>query len=150
MTGLLYINETDVYDVYGAYLVEDREGDHKNYDSLMKSSAIKSHVAVSFREESGEKYPDELVVTSEARDIDLQFAIVAPNAAEFLQRYKDFILFLKTGDHGWLRFRFPELNMVFRVFYKESTGYGQLTYFEEENEVAAKVKVKLREPNPSF
>lgn len=149
LTGLLFINEKDAFTEYGAYLSEDKQGDHKNYDSLMKPSKVKAHIAVDFRESNGEKYPEELVVASEARDIDLRFAILGAGKTQFLRQYRDFMQLLKAGDHGWLNFRFPELDMTFHVFFKESTGYEQLTYFDD-GEVGAVVKVKFREPNPSF
>lgn len=149
LNGIFFINGHDIYAEYGAYLAEEKVVDHKNYDSLMKPAKTKEHVAVDFREENGEKYPDELVVASEARDIELRFAILSDGKAAFLRRYRDFIQLLKTGDNGWLNLRFPELDMIFRVFYKESTGYEQLTYFDN-GEVGAIVKVKFREPNPSF
>jgi hypothetical protein len=149
LTGLLFINGQDAYTNYGAYLAEEKQGDHKNYDSLMKPSKTKVHVAVDFREDNGETYPGELLVASEARDINLRFAILATGTAAFLQRYQDFLQLLKQGDNGWLNLRFPELDMTFRVFYKESPGYEQLTYFDN-GTVGGILQVKFREPNPSF
>ena len=149
LNGLLYINNQDAYAVYGAYLAEEKEGSHKNYDSLMKPSKAKAHVAVNFREDDGEKYPDTLLVASEARDIDLRFAIIATDKTVFLQQYKAFLGLLKTGANGWLDLRFPELGMTFRVFYKESSGYEQLTYFDD-GEVGAILTVKFHEPIPSL
>lgn len=148
--NLLFINGKDTYTEYGVYLAEEKQGDHKNYDSLMKPAKAKEHLAVSFRETDGETYPDKLTPALDARDIELRFAIVAPDTATFLTRYSRFIQLLKQGDNGWLTLRFPELgDKVFKVYYKESTEWKQLTHFENK-EVAATIKVKFREPNPVF
>jgi hypothetical protein len=149
LNGLLFINNQDVYVNYGAYLAEEKQGDHKNYDSLMKPSKTKATTAVDFREENGEKYPDTLLVTSEARDITLRFAVIATGKTAFLQQYQDFIGLLKNGNNGWLNIRFPELDITFRVFYKESSGYEQLTFFDD-GDVGAIITVKFREPQPTF
>lgn len=149
LKGIFFINGHDIYALYGAYLAEEKETDHKNYDSLMKPAKMKEHIAVSFREEDGEKYPDELVMASEARDFELRFALLGDGKDMFLRRYRDFMQLLKTGDNGWINLQFPELDSTFRVFYKESTGYEQLTYFDD-GEVGAIIKVKFREPKPSF
>ena len=73
LKGLLLINGTDVFTAYGAYLVEEKKGDNKNYSALLKPPAAKSHTAVSFRERDGEKLPDSLLPAWEARDVTLQF-----------------------------------------------------------------------------
>ena len=57
MEGLLYINGRDVRTDFGAWLTEDKERETKNYSALQKPPATKSHVAVSFREQDGEKLP---------------------------------------------------------------------------------------------
>lgn len=148
--NLLFINGKDVFAEYGAYLAEKKESEHKNYDSLMKPSAAKANVPVDYREENGERHPDDLAPAFEARDVELRFAIIAPDTNSFLDQYFDFIRALKMGDKGWLLFRFPELNnLTFKMFYKDSTEWEQLTFFED-GMVAAYVRVKFREPNPTF
>lgn len=57
LKGLLLINGTDVFTAYGAYLVEEKKGDNKNYSALLKPPAAKSHTAVSFRRETGRNCP---------------------------------------------------------------------------------------------
>ncbi len=145
LAGLLYINETDVYDAYGAFLTEDQEGDYTNYNELQKASAMKPYTSVSFREEHGEKLPDTLTPRREARDVTLYFAIEATSAASFLARYYAFIAFLQSG---WLTIRVPELNRSYKMYYKTSGAYSQLTPFED-GYLAAKFKVVLHEPVPA-
>jgi hypothetical protein len=144
LEGLLFINETDIYVEYGAFLTEDKAGDNTNYAALLKPSAMKPYVAVSFREENGEKLPEELLPRWEARDITLQFAIIADNAATFKTNYKAFIVFLKSG---WLDIDVPELDETFKMYFVSCTDYEQLTPVSATT-VAAKFKVKFREPNP--
>ena len=146
LSGLLYINGTDVFTQYGAFLTEDKASDNTNYSALMKPAGMKPYVAVSFREENGERLPEALTPCSEARDVTLHFAILANNAAVFLQKYADFIQFLKSG---WLNFNLPELNQTFKMYFVSCSDYDQLTPVSATT-VAAKFKVKFREPNPSF
>lgn len=50
---------------------------------------------------------------------------------------------------GWLNIRLPELGKTYRMYYKESTSYDQLTPLEGTT-VAGKIKVKFREPVPTI
>ena len=142
----MYINDRDAYTTYGAFLSADRRGELKNYSALLKPPAMKPYIAVAFREEDGEKLPEELTPSFEARDIDLQFTIVASGSAEFLQRYSSFVAMLRSG---WLDIRLPDLGRVFRVYYKNCSEFGQLTPLEG-GAVAGKFKVKFREPKPGI
>ena len=144
LEGLLFINDTDVYTGYGAFLTEDSPGNFSNYSELLKPAKMKPYTAVDFREENGEKLPDILPDPAyEARDVTLYFAIMADTAAVFLSRYSDFLRLLKSG---WLDLRLPELGKTYRMYYKDSPGYEQLTPID--GKVAAKFKVTLREPGP--
>lgn len=147
LTGLLYINEVDVFARFGAFLSEENQSENKNYAALLKLPATKGQASVSIREQDGEKLPASLVVKYEPRDITLQFAIIAPDRATFLERYRSFGLFLKTGTRGWLNIRMPELDRTYQVHYKEMSAYDQLT--DLSGEVAARFSVKFREPVPT-
>ncbi|KAA6351221.1 hypothetical protein EZS27_001367 [termite gut metagenome] len=144
LTGLLYINTQDVYAMYGAFLCEDKKGEHANYSALLKPPAMKPYVAVDFREEDGEKLPQTLTPAFEAREVSLQFAIQAPSKAIFLQRYMGFVQLLKSG---WLQIYLPELNKTYRMYYVSCTGYTQLTALDA-GIVAGRFGVKFREPIP--
>lgn len=146
LEGLLYINGMDVYTSYGAFLCEDREGDNANYAALMKPPSMKSYVAVNFRERDGEKLPAELMPRFEPRDITLQFAICAATKAEFIANYDAFVGILRGG---WINLRMPELNKTFRLYYQSCTEWSQITPIAD-GEVAAKFKVKFREPEPTW
>jgi hypothetical protein len=146
LKGLLLINGTDVYLEYGAFLMEDRVSDHTNYTALLRPANMKSYVAVSFRDENGEKLPAQLTPCSEARDVTLQFAIIADSATSFKTKYKGFIQFLKSG---WLNVNVTELGTTFKMYFAACSDYEQLTSVAATS-VAAKFKVKLREPNPSI
>jgi hypothetical protein len=149
LTGLLFINNTDVYTQYGAFLSEDKASDNTNYAALLKPASMKPYVAVSFREENGEKLPEVLTPRSEARDVTLQFAIMADTSALFMQKYAAFIQFLKSG---WLNINLPELNKIFKMYLVSVADYDQLTPVTTDagTFVASKFKAKFREPNPTF
>ena len=146
LEGLLFINDNDVYKTYGAFLSEDKAGDNTNYAALLTPPKTKTYTAVTFREQDGEKLPGKLNARFEARDFTLQFTIVADGKADFVLKYKAFVSMLKSG---WLEIRLPELDKTYRVYYKECSGYDQLTTLTGTS-VAAKFKVKFREPNPTI
>lgn len=146
LNGLLYINGTDVYTQHGAFLAEDKASDHSNYDALLKPANMKPYVAVAFREDNGETLPDTLLPRSEARDVTLQFAIIANGSANFLQKYAAFVAFLKAG---WLNVNVPELNATFRMYMVNCSSYSQLTALDN-GDCVAKFKVKFREPEPTY
>lgn len=149
LTGLLIINGKDIYTEFGAFLAEDAQDKHTNYDALLEMPRLKEQPEVSIREENGVRTPNVLTQCFEPRDIVLQFAIEANNKTEFLRRYIAFIRFLKQGDNGWLTIRLTDLNLEFRVRMTESSGYTQLTPFAG-NSVAAIFKIRFREPVPAF
>ncbi|MCX4333168.1 MAG: hypothetical protein OSJ25_06940 [Paramuribaculum sp.] len=148
MRGLLFINGRDVWTDFGAWLVEDKEGETKNYSALQKPPAAKAHVAVNFREQDGEKLPEKLVQKWEPRDISLKFAIAASDRAAFIARRDAFVLFLKTGADGWLSLTVPELGKTYRIYYKDCSDYDHLE--DIGGSVAARFTVVFREPNPQF
>lgn len=148
MEGLLLINGVDIWTEYGAWLAEEKEGETTNYSALLKPPAAKAQVAVSFREDDGEKLPEDLGQKWEARDVTLKFAIEAPTRAAFMERRNAFVAFLKAGDKGWLSMAVTELGRTYRMYYRDTGNY---THFEDTGEsVAGLFTIKFREPDPEL
>ena len=146
--GLLFINNVDVYKVYGVFLTEDQESNYTNYDELMKPSQVKSYTEISYPEQDGVKLPAQIFPKLEARDFTLYFAIIGKDRAEFYTRYSSFLALLRGG---WLNIKVPELDKTYKVYYKECSGYNQLVSLSESSgEVGARFKVKFREPSPAI
>ncbi len=148
LKGLLYINEVDVYEKYGAFLTEEKQEDTSNYDALMQPSEVKEQAEVSFRERDGVELPAEIMQKLKARDVSLKFAIVADDKKTFLTNYSEFLKMLRNGNKGWLDVYLPELDMHFAFYYKSAEKYKQLTDFE--GQVMGRFSVKFREPKPKF
>lgn len=148
LSGLVKINNTDIWDNFGVFLTEERKGGRENLTAIMAASKVKEHVGVDIREQNGKRYSQSLVVKNQERDVTLHFAQYAPTKSEWMQKYMNFIQFLKTGNNGWLNIEFTELNLTLRVFYVESSTYRPLTYLWKEGVQASRYKVKFREPNP--
>lgn len=151
MSGLVLVNNIDLWDVYGVFLREEKPGGHENQDALLAPAKTKPHVAVNIREQDGEDMGDELDVKSEGRDVTLHFALQASSPLEFVARYTDFIRFLKTGDRGWLNFRFPTLGLDMRMYADQwPNGFTAISNLWVAGEQCGAFKVKFREPVPSF
>lgn len=136
----------DIYQEYGAFLTETSSDGHSNYDALLAPPSMKPYIAVNFREEDGEKLPDELPLPRyEARDITLHFALIAEGKQEWIKNYSRFLALLKTG---WLTLIVPELGREFCVYYKECSTFEQLSLLEN-GKTVSRFKIKFREPNPS-
>lgn len=148
LKGLLYINNVDVYETYGAFLTEEKQGDTSNYDALMKPSEVKEQEEVSIRENDGVELPEEIIQSLKARDVSLKFAISAKDKASFLSNYMSFLEMLRKGNKGWLDVYLPELDMHFAFYYKSAENYKQLTDFE--GMVMGRFAVNFREPKPKF
>lgn len=148
LKGLLYINNVDVYETYGAFLTEEKQGDTSNYDALMKPSEVKEQEEISFKEKDGVELPAKIIQSLKARDVALKFAISADDKVSFLTRYQAFLKMLRTGVNGWLDFYLPELDMHFAFYYKSAEKYKQLTDFE--GQVMGRFSVVFREPKPQF
>lgn len=148
--GLVIINGIDIWTQYGVFLTEKKKGGLDNLKAIVKASKVKSHSSVEIREENGRKYPQELVVKNDERDVTLYFAIFAETRLQWWQKYRDFIQFIKQGDKGWLNIRFTEIDMDIKVFYVDSPEPEPLTYLWKEGKQAARFKIKFKEPNPVF
>ena len=144
--GLLYINEKDVFEEYGAILCHDRQNRNTNYSELLRPAKMKPYTAVNFRELDGEKLPTELLPRIEARDVTLQFAVIGESKEDFLAKYDKFLAMLRSG---WLEIRLPDLGRTFRMYYKECTGYKQLVPLSS-RQIGGKFTVKFREPEPTM
>lgn len=147
-SGQVYINNIDIYNEYGAFLSEERKGGRENLKSIHTPSPTKKHVAVNFRERTGEKHAKELLVVNEARDVTLTFCIYAPTQEKWLQQYNDFIAYLKRGEKGWLVFRFPSIKLELKMYYQSCASYAPLTYLWRQGVQASHFKIKFREPEP--
>ena len=141
LKGVFKINGRDLWTDFGIFLAEEHAGDHNNYSEILKPAKVKKNVAVAFREEQGERY---------ANDVELLFAITAPDKSTFIQRYKSFLTLLKPQNGGWLSVSLPGLGLTMRMFYLESSTPTLLTAVEGENYQASLLKVKFREPVSSF
>ena len=149
LKGLLFINNKDVFEEYGAFLREEKEGENKNYSALFTPAKSKDHACVSFREEDGERYPEVLVPALEARDITLSFAIIAGNKADFFKKYDSFLSMLRNGINGWITLQLPEVDKTYKLIYLSCPGYEQLTDLNG-SEVIAAFQIKFREPKPAL
>lgn len=146
LEGLLSVNGVDIYKEYGAFLAEDSAGSHTNYDELLKVPAMKAYTTVAFREENGERLPDILPEPYyEARDVTLQFGIIAETKEEWYRKYLAFLTFLRSG---WLVFSLSELGTTYRMFFKSCTTWQMVTPFKAGGKIYGKTKMKFREPNP--
>lgn len=151
LSGQVFVNNVDLWDGYKVFLREERKGGHENLNALFAPAKMKAHVAVNIREQEGEDLGDLLDMKSEGRDITLHFAILAGSASEFVSRYRNFIRFLKTGDKGWLLFRFPSLGLEMRMYADQwPNGFTAISNLWLEGEQCGAFKVKFREPIPSF
>ena len=145
LEGLLTINGKDPYREYKAVLAEDKESSHSNYDELLTAPAAKDYTSVSVREENGERLPETLPQPHyKARDVTLQFGILADTPQDWYRCYTGFLSFLKSG---WLFFSLPEMGTSYKMYYKECISQQMATYLSD-GKVFGKMKIKFREPNP--
>lgn len=147
---LVRMNGVDIYTTYGAFLVEDKRGGMDNITALLTPSKLKNETTVNIREEDGEKNASRLTSKNEARDVELNFAIVQRGKAEWMKKYIAFVEFLKKGKDGWLNVELPQLNLVLRMRYLTSSKFTPLSclWVGGVQTHAAKFKVKFREPKP--
>ena len=146
--GLVLINNVDIWARYGIFLTEKKKGVKDNLKAILRASKVKAHVGVNVREENGRKYSSSLTVVNDERDVTLHFALFANTQAEWWQKYRDFINFIKQGDKGWLNVRFADLGLTLRMFYLDSTEPEPLTCLWREGKQASRFKIKFKEPNP--
>lgn len=144
----MLINNTDIWTKYGVFLTEKKKGGRDNLKAILRASKVKAHTAVNIREENGRKYSSKLTVVNDERDVTLHFALFAPTQADWWNKYREFIRFVKQGTDGWLNVEFTELNLTLRMFYVDSTEPEPLTCLWKEGRQASRFKIKFREPSP--
>lgn len=146
LEGLLTINGVDVYTEFNVFLAEDSLGSHTNYNELLKVPAMKAYTTVTFREENGERLPDTLPEPHyEARDVTLQFGLLADTKEGWYRKFIAFQTFLKSS---WLVFSLPELGTTYKMYFKSCTTQQMITPFKVDGKIYGKMKMKFREPNP--
>lgn len=150
LSGLALFNGIDIWTEYGVFLCEDKQGDRKNQNALMRPSKLKSETAVNIREESGEKYSTVLNPRNEPRDLSLQFALYNSTQAGWISKYVAFINFLKQGKDGWLDMEFPQLGLTLHVRYTDCDSFDSWTplWVPGLGVYANKFTIKFREPVP--
>ena len=148
MSGMVLMNDTDIWETYGVFLSEEKEGGMDNLTELLTPSKVKTDVSVNIREQHGEKYAQKLVPRNEPRDVTLCFALYADTRAQWLQRYFGFVNFLKEGNDGWIDLKLPTIDLTLRLKYTDSTKFTPLTYLWQEGVHAGRFKVRFREPVP--
>ena len=150
LSGLVLVNNTDIWIKYGAYLTEKKKGGRDNMKAILRASKVKEHIAVNIREENGRKYPTALTVVNDEREVSLYFALVADSTADWWRKYREFIQFLKQGSNGWLDVKFPTLGITLRMFYLDCSDVEPLSdlWNNGQRKTASRFKVKFKEPNP--
>ena len=148
LSGQVLINGTDIWQEYGVFLTEERNGGRENLNAILAPSKTKEHVGVDIREVNGKKYSRTLKVANQERDVTLHFAQYAATRTEWMHKYQSFIQFLKTGENGWLTVRFPSLGLTLRMYYSSSTQFRSLTYLWVDGVHAGRYKVTFKEPDP--
>lgn len=148
LSGQVLVNGTDIWQEWGVFLTEEKKGGRENLNAILAPSKTKGHVGVDIREVNGKKYSRTLVVANEEREVTLHFAQYAQTRTEWLEKYQAFILFLKTGENGWLTVRFPSLDLTLKMYYVSSTQFRSLTYLWKEGVQAGCYKVTFKEPAP--
>lgn len=140
------MNGVDVYKEYNAFLAEDSANGCANYNELLKMPAMKAYTTVAFREENGERLPDNLPEPHyEARDVTLQFGILTGTEEEWYRKYVAFLAFLRSG---WLLFSLPELGTTYRMYLKNCSALQMATPLKAGGRIFGKMKMIFREPNP--
>ena len=116
MTEQLYINEKDAWLTWGAFLVSD------SLDNLMLPASPKAYTENNFRSQDGKQV---FIVNTkkEARNVQVEFCILAASHEEFLVAYKNFVDELSDG---MVRFRIPSINMEFKL---TVSSYLSLGYY---------------------
>lgn len=146
LESLLTINGIDIYKEYHAFLAEDKPGGHDNYNALLQMPAMKAYTSVAFREQNGETLPDTLPQPRyEARDVNLQFGILADTPALWYGYYQAFCTFLSSG---WLVMAVPELGTQYRMYFKGAASHQMYSPLTVEGKVYGTMKLKFREPEP--
>lgn len=105
MTNQLYINEKDAWLTWGAFLIAD------SLDNLLLPPSPKPYIENNFRSQHGKQV---FIVEpkKDARDVQVEFCILAASHQEYLIAYKKFIDELMDG---LVIMRVPFIDMEFKL-----------------------------------
>ena len=79
------MNGTDIWQEYGVFLTEERNGGRENLNAILAPSKTKEHVGVDIREVNGKKYSRTLEVANQEREVTLHFAQYAQTREDWLR-----------------------------------------------------------------
>lgn len=140
-TGLMTINGTDAWQ-YKAFLCEMSKEANFNLGELTKRPGMKAYTSVSFREENGERLPEELPSPCyEPIDRTLQVCITGNDRTACVANHNTFMNILKGG---WLELSISGFG-THKVYYREVTS---VAWFMDDHACACILKIKFREPVP--
>ncbi|MDR2057634.1 MAG: hypothetical protein LBP83_05025 [Dysgonamonadaceae bacterium] len=119
MTGQLYINEKDAWLTWGAFLVAD------SLDNLLLPASPKAYTENNFRSQDGKQV---FIVNTkkDARDVQVEFCILAASREEYLVAYKNFVDELSDG---MVTFRIPSISMEFKLTVSSYLSLGHYGKF---------------------
>lgn len=105
MTGQLYINEKDAWLTWGVFPVAD------SLDNLLLPASPKAYTENSFRSQDGRQV---FIVNTkkEARDVQVEFCVLAASREEYPAAYKSFVDELSDG---MVTLRIPSIDMEFKL-----------------------------------
>ena len=128
-TGQLYINEQDAWLTWGAFLVGE------SLDNLLLPPPPKAYVENNFRSQDGKQV---FIVNTrkDARDVEVEFCIVAGTQAEYLTKYRAFVEELRDGS---VVLRIPEIDQEFTLTVSAWLSLGFYGKF-------GKLSVRFNEP----
>ena len=140
MAGEITIDTLDIWTNFGAFILAE------SYNGLMQPAKRKASLSNNWPEESGLEI-DLSVPKYEAKDVDVVFILSAASESSWWTRYTAFFALLKSAGERSLYLK--ELNKTFMVYYKEVTGWEQLTKIKNVPKVAGRFTVKFGIANPA-
>ena len=132
-TGQLYINDQDAWLTWGVFMVGD------SIDNLLLPPPPKPYVENNFRSQDG-KQVFIIDTKKEARDVQVEFCILANSRTEYLQAYKSFVNVLSDG---MVTLRVPMLDEVYRL---TVGSYLSLGYHGRFGKLAVRFDESFTEP----
>lgn len=134
MTGDVFINNKDIYSLWGAGLIEG------GLSALMTPARSKSFIENDSRILDG-KQVLEMPIKYQDRDVTLTFYLRASGYAQFTSRLEGFMAELKSGT--------IELRTRYQPGIKYRLKYLSATQFSQVGGCLGKFQIKFNEPDPT-
>ena len=142
MTGKYFINDTNIWDVYGMFPPSGKDF----YAQLLKAPIRKEGLTKNWPDQNGTQRSFHNI-EYEDRQLDLPFVMYATSKAQLLEQYNALSAFVFANEY--MSFKCVDLDRLFTLKYRAMPTFNKLTSFEDNDRIAIEFSISFIDEYPT-